>query len=133
ILRSLGKFFGLAGLRVGFVSATQDLLMRLQQAAGPWSIATASRYIAAQALRDELWQHRTREYLHHTSARLAALLEKHSLTPSGGSVLFQWVKTDKAARLHEQLAQQGILSRLFEKPASLRLGLPSTEQNWLRL
>jgi cobalamin biosynthetic protein CobC len=55
------------------------------------------------------------------------------LTPSGGSTLFQWVCREDAARVHQQLAQQGILTRLFEQPASVRFGLPRDEAQWARL
>lgn len=133
VLRSLGKFFGLAGLRVGFVHAPATILQALAHAAGPWSIATASRYIAAQALRDTHWQQQTCAELTLASTRLATLLAEFFSTSVNGSALFQWIQTEQASALHARLAQHGILSRLFEHPASLRFGLPRTEQDWQRL
>ncbi|MGC8854704.1 MAG: threonine-phosphate decarboxylase, partial [Halothiobacillaceae bacterium] len=53
--------------------------------------------------------------------------------PHGGCALFQWVKTPEAGRIHEELAQRGILTRLFGSPASLRFGLPATAAAWGRL
>jgi cobalamin biosynthetic protein CobC len=133
ILRSLGKFFGLAGLRVGFVYAEQAILNRLATHLGPWPIAHASRYIAKQALADTKWQRQTQQQLHQQSIRLQQLLSAFDLEPSGSCALFQWVKTSNAASIHRQLAKQGILTRYFDKPSSLRFGLAKTEQDWNRL
>jgi len=133
VLRSLGKFFGLAGARIGFVAAWPALLAQMQEALGPWAINGPARAIARLALQDSAWQQQTREQLHRNSARLAALLAQHGLAPTGGTPLFQWIRTDRAAELYEFLARQGILTRLFDKPASLRIGLPGAEDEWNRL
>ncbi|AGA92073.1 L-threonine-O-3-phosphate decarboxylase [Thioflavicoccus mobilis 8321] len=133
LLRSLGKFFGLAGARVGFVLAEPWLTEALRERLGPWPIAAPARWIARQALADRAWQRATRERLPVESQRLAALLARHGLPPSGGCALFQWVATPRAASLHEALARQGVLTRLFTEPASLRLGLPGDEPAWTRL
>lgn len=133
ILRSLGKFFGLAGLRVGFVIAEPSLLSQLAIQSGPWPIASVSRWLASQALADTLWQQRARQLLPQSAQRLAALLTMNQLPPDGGCTLFQWVKTDNAAAIHDELARRGILCRLFSEPAALRFGLPASEQDWLRL
>jgi len=133
VLRSLGKFFGLAGARVGFVLAASELLETLRDALGPWPLAGPSRYIATAALADRAWQHATRARLDQDGARLTALLTRHGLRPAGGSALFQWVPAMQAASLHGALAQRGILTRLFEKPPGLRFGLPGDEASWQRL
>lgn len=133
VLRSLGKFFGLAGARVGFIAAWPALLAQMQEALGPWTINGPARAIARLALQDSAWQQHTRERLQRDSARLAALLTQHGLAPSGGTALFQWIRTDRAVELHEALARRGILTRLFEEPASLRFGLPGAEGEWNRL
>ena len=133
VLRSLGKFFGLAGARVGFVAAWPALLACIQETLGPWTINGPARAIARLALQDSSWQQHTRERLQHDSARLVALLTQHGLAPRGGTALFQWIRTDRAAEMHDVLARQGILTRLFDAPASLRFGLPGTENEWNRL
>ncbi|MDP4028561.1 MAG: threonine-phosphate decarboxylase CobD [Gallionella sp.] len=133
VLRSLGKFFGLAGARVGCVLAEPDVLRPLAELLGPWPVAAPSRYAATLALRDTAWQHLARETLPLAAQRLADLLLSSNLPPSGGCALFQWVCCADAARLHEQLAQQGILTRLFDVPPSVRFGLPSEETQWGRL
>lgn len=133
VLRSLGKFFGLAGARVGFVLAEESVLQPLAELLGPWPIAAPSRYVAALALHDAAWQRAVRESLPQAAQRLAELLRAHGLQPSGGCSLFQWVRCADAADVHQQLARQGVLTRLFEQPASVRFGLPRDEAQWVRL
>ncbi len=134
VLRSLGKFFGLAGARVGFVLAPAELRERLGERLGPWALSGPARHAARAALADCAWQRATRRDLAAAGARLAGLLRDHlpGSSPSG-SALFQWLQHPQAARLHEALARQGILVRLFERPAALRFGLPPDEAGWQRL
>src|SRR5581483_2301356 len=113
VLRSLGKFFGLAGARVGFVSAHALLLSRLGAVLGPWSLSGPSRWVARGALTDRKWQEGARQSLRRDSARLEAVLSRYGLTPEGGCELFQWVRTPDALAIHEALARQGILTRYF--------------------
>ncbi len=133
VLRSLGKFFGLAGVRVGFILAWPELLLRLEELLGPWSVSGPGRRVAAAALGDRDWQADARVRLRHDSQRLAALLARHGLASAGATELFQWVVTGQAAALHESLARQAILTRFFARPASLRFGLPGEEADWQRL
>lgn len=133
VLRSPGKFFGLAGARVGFVLAENEVLEPLAEMLGPWPVAAPSRYVAKLALRDTDWQVSARQYLHAAALRLSDMLVRHGLPPAGSNSLFQWVCSAGAAGVHGQLAQQGILTRLFDQPASLRFGLPHGEESWYRL
>lgn len=133
VLRSIGKFFGLAGARAGFVLAEQTLLDTLAAMLGPWPLAAPSRYVVTLALRDGAWQQTSRHALVQVGKRLAELLAQHGLTPAGGCALFQWVCRDDAATVYEQLARQGILTRLYDRPHSLRFGLPRDEAEWGRL
>jgi len=134
VLRSLGKFFGLAGARVGFVFSSPALAQSLQEWLGPWTIAGPSRLVAKAALEDRGWQELTRQRLRGEGRRLAATLANHGLKPTGGCDLFQWVARPDAPAIHESLAQQGILTRCFGGPApSLRFGLPAMQTDWQRL
>lgn len=133
VLRSLGKFFGLAGARVGFVLAQQTILQQLAERLGPWSIAAPARYVAMQALSDVVWHEAARRMLRIGAQRLSDLLVRHSLAPTGGNALFQWVCFSGAEHVHQQLAQQGILTRYFAASSSLRFGLPRGEAQWARL
>lgn len=133
VLRSAGKFFGLAGARAGFVAAHEALLDALRERLGPWTLAGPTRFVLRQALADQAWQAQACERLHAASARLAALLAVHGLPPTAGCALFQWRRDVRAMQVHEALARQGILTRLFETPASLRFGLPGDEAAFARL
>lgn len=133
VLRSVGKFFGLAGARAGFVSAAPALLDALRERLGPWTLGGPTRHVLKQALADRAWQAQARERLHAASERLAALLSRHGLHPAAGCALFQWCRHAQAATLHRALAQRGVFTRLFDTPASLRFGLPGDEAAFARL
>ncbi|GAC1036095.1 threonine-phosphate decarboxylase CobD [Pseudomonas sp. No.117] len=133
VLRSFGKFFGLAGLRLGFVLAAPALLARLDEHLGPWTVNGPSRYLAQRLLADQEAQQRQREALLQAGERLAALLAGHELPPSGGCALFQLLRCPDAVALHEHLARQAIFTRLFPHLDALRFGLPADESEWQRL
>ncbi len=133
VLRSLGKFFGLAGARVGFVLAETRLLKQLHETLGPWSVNAPARWVATAALQDFEWQKKACLQQKKDSVRLKALLSDFGLVPAGGCTLFQWVRTEKAAEVQALLAEQGVLIRLFDEPSSLRFGLPGKELEWQKL
>jgi len=124
VLRSVGKFFGLAGARAGFVCAAPERLEALREKLGPWTLTGPSRHAVRLALADTTWQAQARTRLHAAGEDLAALLRRAGLVPSGGCALFQWCLHPDAATLHRALAAKGILTRLFGQPSSLRFGLP---------
>lgn len=132
VLRSLGKFFGMAGARVGFLLAAEQMLLEAQEVIGPWSIAGPSRLAARTALEDKAWQQQTRLQLTTASQRLADLLTQHGLQPTGSTALFQFIVTPQAAAWHQHLAMQGIWVRKFPAVSALRFGLPP-EKAWNRL
>lgn len=137
ILRSLGKFFGLAGVRCGFVITDKELLSLLADKIGPWSVSGPSRYIAIQALSDKKWQSKMRTDLAVQGKRLAGLLKENGFIVKRENALFQWFKHHNAEKLFDILAGQGILIRLFTEELtsipSLRFGLPKNEEQWNRL
>lgn len=133
ILRSLGKFFGLAGIRSGFVLASDDVLEPLREKFGPWHVPHPTRHVAKLALTDTAWQAEQRVHLAMQSKQLAELLTRHGLPPTGGTALFQWVSTPQAAEIHARLSRLGILTRLFTQTSSLRFGLPADERSWAKL
>lgn len=133
VLRSFGKFFGLAGARLGFVLACPKQLSALAEWLGPWTVGGPARQLGALALRDRAWQETTRARLARDAQRLKALLAGAGWETAGGCALFQWVPTLHALGLHQRLAQRRILTRLFDAPAGLRFGLPGDEAGWTRL
>mgnify|MGYP002619632487 CR=1 FL=1 len=133
VLRSLGKFFGLAGARVGFVIAPERLRTALGHLLGPWPIAGPARFVARQALLDTVWQDATRQRLHEDAGRLSSLLQRLAIGTVRGCALFQQIETPHAAALHHHLAGDAILVRLFSSPSCVRFGLPGTSSEWMRL
>ncbi len=133
VLRSLGKFFGLAGLRVGFLLAPEGLRNSLTAALGPWAVNGPGRWAARHALGDGGWQAATRRRLVADTDRLDGLLAAHGLEASGDCPLFRWVPTPHAVWLADALARRGIRVRRFDEPAALRFGLPGAEDQWRRL
>lgn len=133
VLRSAGKFFGLAGARAGFVCAAPDLLRALNEELGPWTLAGPTRYVLSEALRDRPWHAQARGWLTAQSPRLAQLLRDNGLPPCGGSAMFQWCRHERAHALHQALACRGVLVRAFDTPASLRFGLPVDDAAFGRL
>ena len=131
VLRSLGKFFGLAGLRVGFLFAAPPLRAKLAELLGPWSVAGPSRAAARLALQDTAWQAAMRPHLRAASQRLTALLQ-----PCGevsATALFATLTTPDSGELHDFLARRGILTRHFTQQPLLRFGLPGDAGGWQRL
>ncbi|TWI53754.1 L-threonine O-3-phosphate decarboxylase [Pseudomonas duriflava] len=133
VLRSFGKFFGLAGIRLGFVLAPDALLARLQKLLGPWAVSGPARAVARMILLDQSGHAWQREQLEQGSQRLSALLQRYGVIPTSGCGLFCWWLDEGAEALHKHLAQRAILTRLFPALSGLRFGLPSAEADWARL
>lgn len=134
VLRSFGKFYGLAGLRLSFAIAPPQIAMRIVTGVGPWPVGGAALEIGATALADMAWREKTRGALAEAAARLDGLLAKSGLEIVGGTSLFRLVRTKDAAQLFQRLGEAGILVRRFaEHPAWLRFGLPDGEAAWQRL
>jgi cobalamin biosynthetic protein CobC len=132
VLRSLGKFFGLAGARVGFAFAAPAVLAMLNEAIGPWAVSGPSRQVAIAALNDTDWHMHTRQRLAADSARLFALLAP--LGDRCSQPLFVYVQCADAAQRADFFAQRGILVRHFDNALpALRFGLPGNEPAWQRL
>ena len=133
VLRSFGKFFGLAGVRLGFVLAERKLLKLLAEQVGPWAVSGPTRVLGQACLTDTEGHTRQRIRTDEAGERLALLLEQYGFKPQGGCALFQWLITERAEVLHEFMARRGILLRLFTHNSSVRFGLPADEADWQRL
>lgn len=134
ILRSFGKFWGLAGLRLGFAIAGPEMLSRLAEAAGPWHVNGPALEIGARAMDDRAWADDA--ILYHTEASLR--LDRHAITagwqPSGGTHLFRLYTTPDATAAQDALARAHVWSRRFPySPRWLRLGVPGNRGEWDRV
>ena len=134
VLRSFGKFFGLAGLRLGFALARPEIAARLAAVLGPWAVSGPAMAIGEMALADYGWAEATRKRLQGEARRLDAAFTEARIEVVGGTSLFRLVRTSAAGSLFEHLGRAGILVRHFPAYAMwLRIGLPGNEAAWDRL
>jgi cobalamin biosynthetic protein CobC len=134
VLRSFGKFFGLAGIRLGFALAAPALATRLGAMLGPWPVSGPALAVGAKALADAAWIERTRARLEKAAKRLDVLLAASGLTIIGGTSLFRLAQTPAASAVFHHIGRAGIFVRAFPDNASwLRFGLPANARHWRRL
>ncbi len=134
VLRSFGKFFGLAGLRLGFALSDAATVQQLETQFGPWAVAGPALEYGIRALGDIGWQDAMRASLAEAAARLDALFGRFGVPVSGGTTLFRYLSLPDAASLFSALGERGILLRHFnDRPDVLRAGLPGSQEEWQRL
>jgi cobalamin biosynthesis protein CobC len=134
ILRSFGKIYGLAGVRLGFAIAGTEVAHMLRRALGPWPVSGPGIRIGSLALQDQHWLTRTRERLLRDAARLDALLAQAGFDVIGGTPLFRLARHADAPAWYARLGRAGILVRRFdERLNDLRFGLPGDDGAWNRL
>lgn len=133
VLKSFGKFWGLAGMRLGFAIGDPAIITKLTDLLGPWQISGPALAIGAEALSDQQWADETRARLAADAARLDALLGDKGATPLGGTTLFRLYRVQDAKAAQHQLAQHHVWSRVFPYASDwLRLGLPAPGR-WAQL
>ncbi|MBI5131097.1 MAG: threonine-phosphate decarboxylase [Rhodopseudomonas palustris] len=134
VLRSLGKFFGLAGLRLGFVAVNADEAAPWRDLLGDWAASGPACAIATLALRDRAWSEATRSRLAEDRRRLDRTLATAGLAARGGTDLFGLYQSADDSDLVDRFARAGILVRGFDhSPRQYRFGLPADEPAWQRL
>jgi cobalamin biosynthesis protein CobC len=134
VLRSFGKFFGLAGVRLGFAVGTPEMTARLAATLGPWAVSGPAIAIGQTALADAAWIRAMRARLEGETRRLDALLTEAGTEIAGGTSLFRLTHTPAAERLFHHLGRAGVLVRRFpDHPTWLRFGLPGNDLAWNRL
>ncbi len=134
VLRSFGKTYGLAGLRLGFALASPDLVPSLRDALGPWPVSGPAIAIGIRALADLDWLEAMRARLGDDALRLDALLRGAGWRIVGGTRLFRLAAQTDARAAFDRLLAAGILTRPFaDAPDWLRFGIPGDETAWERL
>jgi len=134
VLRSFGKFYGLAGLRLGFVIGSPQPVADVRGAMGDWPVSVDALAAGLAAYADYGWAERTRVRLARSARRLDALLGRHGFEVVGGTTLYRLVRAEDAPRRFERLARAGILTRPFQHDTTLlRFGLPGNAAAWRRL
>ncbi|WP_417209825.1 threonine-phosphate decarboxylase CobD [Antarctobacter sp.] len=134
VLRSFGKFYGLAGVRLGFALGAPALIDPMRRMAGPWAVSGPAIAAGVKALADRAWQEAMIGQLARDAVRMDALAEAAGWSLVGGTVLFRTYETGDAAAAQDRLAASRIWTRRFPySDGWLRLGLPGPEADWARL
>ena len=134
VLRSFGKFYGLAGVRLGFVLGAAPEISAIADMAGPWPVSGAAIELGTRALQDSSWIAATIDRLAQDCARMDEIAAKTGWTLVGGSALFRLYSCQNAAIAQEALARNQIWSRIFPwSETFIRLGLPGSETEWERV
>lgn len=134
VLRSFGKTYGLAGVRIGFALAPARIASRLRSALGPWAVSGPAIEVGRQALRDRQWLRLAQIARTNDARRLDSLLSPVAEAPLRGTILYRLLETGKAPELFQYLGERSIWVRRFQyNPCLLRFGLPRIETEWQRL
>lgn len=133
VLRSFGKFYGLPGVRLGFVVAEPALAAEVRRAFGDWPVSAEALAAGRAAYADAAWRTRTQARLLRDRRRLDRLLGDAGLEVIGGTDLFRLARSDAAEAVFLRLARAGVLCRPFDAPDLLRFGLPGVRADWDRL
>jgi cobalamin biosynthetic protein CobC len=134
VLRSFGKFFGLAGVRLGVTLAAPSLAAEIRDAFGPWAVPGPALAVATRALRDDSWIAAMRRRLADAAADLDLRLSSLGLSVVGGTSLYRLARHPRATELVNALGRSGVLVRRFEDhPEWLRFGLPPDDAAQQRL
>ena len=134
VMRSFGKFYGLAGVRLGFVIGAEADIARMRDLAGPWPVSGPAIEVGTLALSDSAWASATMQRLAAEAGMLDAICVKIGWQPVGGTTLFRLYDTPDAALAQENLARAQIWSRIFPYSKRwIRLGLPGSAAEWARL
>lgn len=133
VLRSFGKFYGLAGVRLGFALGSEADIAAMAQLAGPWPVCGPALEIGAQALADPSWAKASTERLMSEISRMDEPAFKIGWQLAGGTCLFRLYQTPDATKAQEKLARHQIWSRIFPYSKTwIRLGMPGNEMEWSR-
>ncbi len=129
ILKSFGKFWGLAGLRLGFAIGDADIINKLTDSLGPWPVSGPALQIGVAALTNPAWATETRARLVADTARLDRMMIRRGAVLVGGTTLFRTYQVNDAAAWQTRLARKHVWSRIFPYSTSwLRLGLPHPDR-----
>ena len=134
ILRSIGKAYGLAGLRLGFALGPPAVVSALKAALGPWAVSGPALTVGTRALGDHAWRDGVRRQLDAQVVALDGILDRHGLAIVGGTPLYRLITDPRVPQLHAGLARRAVWTRIFDyRPDWLRLGIPGTADDLDRL
>lgn len=134
VLRSFGKTYGLAGMRLGFAIASAHFARQIADELGPWAVSGPALEIGRTALDDDAWLQTAAARLMADQQRLDEMLVSAGFTILGGTLLFRLASHPQTQKLIDALGRHGIHVRAFSHhPSWLRFGLPTGEESFRRL
>jgi len=134
VLRSFGKFYGLAGVRLGFIIASPAIALRVRTLMGEWPVSADALTAGRKAYADHEWSARMRMLLMRSASRLDAMLSRAGFEIVGGTSLYRLVRSPDARQRFLRLLQVGVLVRPFDHDETLlRFGIPQGRAEWERL
>ena len=133
-INSLGKFFGLAGVRLGFVSGPSDFIKTVKAILGPWPVSTLAAEIGIVALNDKVWISEMEKKLVTESNTLYEACSSKNWELIGKTSLFHTYATSSCLEVEKQFAAHGVWIRTFDYSKTwVRLGIPTSENEWTRV
>jgi cobalamin biosynthetic protein CobC len=134
VLRSFGKTYGLAGVRLGFALSDHGFAAALREKLGPWAVSGVAVEIGQKAYADAAWRAQSVASLTKSCVRLDAVLRSAGFDILGGTPLFRLARHAQAQNVFERLGEGGVLTRPFAaRPDWLRFGIPQEEADFQRL
>jgi cobalamin biosynthesis protein CobC len=129
ILKSFGKFFGLAGLRLGFAIGNEGIISDLENILGPWPVSTIALNIATKAMSDIDWIKGTRSLLLKLSEELNSNLSSSGYNIYGTTAFFTLISVENSTKMQRELANKGIWTRIFDyNNRWVRIGVPKDKE-----
>jgi threonine-phosphate decarboxylase len=138
ILRSMTKFFGIPGLRLGYALSGTTMAERLDATGGPWSVNTLAMTAGVAALQDTGHNQRTADYIRQERSRFSkrlSELKQLRIYPSSANFILAEITDGMTAReLQGRLMQQNLLIRdcanfVGLTPQFFRVAVRTREEN----
>lgn len=115
VVRSLTKFFALAGARAGYGVGSEEMVSSLDKLSPPWSVNSIAQVAAVHSLRDEEYIRRTKEFVEREKKFLFKALKRvEGLNVFKSDANFFMMEIERrmtAAEMQETLLRQGLLIR----------------------
>ncbi len=133
-INSLGKFFGLAGVRLGFVSGPSNFIKSVRGMLGPWPVSSIAAEIGKIALNDQAWISQMEKILLEGSDVLHRACNRKNWKLIGKTNLFHTYATSSSLKVEKQFAAHYIWIRTFDYSETwVRLGIPTSKYEWTRV
>jgi histidinol-phosphate aminotransferase len=132
-LRTFSKIQGLAGLRIGYGLAHEEMIRLLQKTRQPFNVNSIAQAGALAGLRDEAYQAKTREMVRQGRDFLQAEFRQRNLEYVPSVANFVLVNVGNGKAVFQKLLKRGMIVRAMDEyklPQWIRVTVGTPEQNW---